>query len=162
MKKNLAAIGASLIIFSLTSCFNAKSKEFNNDSIHITLTNEFKVQKSNDGLLYLISKEIIFIGNQEKNTDIGELSLKEYTDLVLKNASEKVKITSEVKEYTDDSTYFMDVNYIEENEKNSYNYLVTTFKSQSYYYACNFITKLDKYEELESQLLDYAKTIKVK
>lgn len=162
MKKCLAALGASLIIFSLTSCFDAKSKEFNNDNINITLTNKFKVQKSTDELLYLTSKEIIFIGNQEKNSDIGELSLKEYTDLVLKNASEKVKITSDINTYTDDNTTFMYVNYIEENEKNSYKYLLTTFKSQSYYYACNFITKMDKFAELESQLLDYAKTIKVK
>ncbi len=162
MSKNLAIISTSLIIFSLTACFDAKSKEFNNDSINITLTNKFKIQKSNDEILYLTSKEIIFIGNQEKKVDIGELSLREYTDLVLKNANEKVKLTSDINTYTDDNTSFMYVNYIEENGNNSYKYLLTTFKTTAYYYACNFITKLNKYEELESQLLDYAKTIKVK
>ena len=109
--------------------------------------------------IHLQSTNYGFMCDRESKDLIGDMTLDEYTELVIRN--NQFASGSRHHFYNDEDTAFYYVTYSATIDGKDFVYFVATFISDDYYYVINFFClqkNLDKYNE---QFMKWTKTIRV-
>lgn len=160
MKRILLVLLLMVSTLMLTAC-TPRAKKFEGSGVEITLTTEFREEKTELVPLYLVSKKHVFMANRESKTVLkthGIKTLQQYIDLVLSNAG-KVAATQNAE--TNDNTPYIFAYYKASVDKKDFGYMLLAFEGERYFYTMNFgclAHHLDNYKE---QYIKWAQTIKV-
>lgn len=138
-----------------------KPKDFERNGLKVTLTSDYVLKAdqadANNAELYVESPQACFLGNLEDKVDFAAIDLLQYTQIIHNVASNK----SDIATYEEDGKKFMYFSYEATANLINFKYLLITLESENYFATCNFFTYKSKYDGMEEEFLEMAKTIEI-
>ena len=169
MKRFLCLVSLLFLSFVLFAC-NASPKEFSKGGITLTLNTSFKESSADNAQVYYLSRKAMFMGNRFDPNDYPPTCRydKESPDMLadhLRN-DEYLQYDGKPAHYSvletgNDGTKFAWLYYDNTVNNVEYSYMLVTKISDDYFYVMNFGCLKKDFEDLSSDFMDYAKTIKV-
>lgn len=161
IKRIIFVIGLCIGLSVITGCSCKKTeKKFTKEGITITLDSSFSEDEDVAFQVVYLSKKFGFSGNGEKKASlIGIHSLKEYMNIILKNAQ---KEDSTIQEYqSEGSPYFFLYTYFDAIvQEREFSYMLITKEGESKYYVMKlWCQKKDFNHENKEKMLNWAKSI---
>lgn len=163
MKKLLALLCACLCVMGLACGCSASAKEFDTGAgMTITLPGSFKEQdasQANGATAYYLSNTAGVVALKEDFTTLedaglsSDMTLDEYGQTVIDANS----LTAQLQE-ADGIKYFVYENSVDDQD---FTYYATVFEGSDAFWLIQFFCETKNYDQLQSNFLEWAKTVKV-
>ncbi|MGL5514158.1 MAG: hypothetical protein ACRDBM_13105 [Sporomusa sp.] len=162
MKKIVTVVSVFLMLacLVLTGCSTQdQAQTFEKDGMTITLTDQFTEKDYASYTVCYESSESLVVALKESFTlfeQVGvstDISLVEYGELVMSSNNFEATI-----EETENITYFT---YEKQVNGEDYTYMATLHRGADAYWLIQFACETKNFEKLQSQFIDWAKTITV-
>ena len=150
----LGVIIGVLLTRGLFGTESASPKTFTKEDFQITLTEEFKATEEAGFFSSYESKTVMIFTVREEKEIFGDITLKEYGELVLQ-ANGKTGIQMNQEEG------FIWFEYTDTPSKQEVYYLAVCCQGEDAFWIINFATPVKNQAKYQETFLDWAKTIKV-
>lgn len=151
---------ACLVLF--VSC-GSKSKESvkKYNEIEITLTTSFKQTEQSGIYCTYESKNMIVLINRESINDVvsaygSDMTLKQYCQKVIELNNKTV-----LGPYSGETIYYCYSYYTSTVDGKNYKYMLVCMRNDQYFYTINFATLESKFDDLNNDMLKYARSITI-
>jgi len=151
----VALIFGTVIGYSVTrGLLRDSPKTFTKGEFQITLTDAFEPSEEAGFFASYQSKNAVVLAVREAKTFFGDITLREYGDLVLKaNGKVGTKMNQDEK--------FIWFEYTDSPEGQEFYYLAVCCRSEDAFWVINFATPVSKKDQYKETFLDWARSIKI-
>lgn len=157
-KKLLLAILLCLLTSIIAGC-SSSPKNFSIDNLTVTLTKEFKEEKSREFDMYIVSDDVVFSAIEETANELETSgyeisSLNDYClEIAELNSTPKSAIAKR-----DNYYYFTNTKTV---SGGNYTYIHCMFEGQSSYWICEFVCKTKLYDRYKKDIFSWADSIQI-
>lgn len=151
---------AAVLVLTVTGCslFEPEEKTFTKNGLTITLTDEFVESQNVTYMAYYASTDIVVAVIKESKSLFAET---EYANITLRDYAELVKSANELDTTIEEKDGLICFAFDMEQNGNSLRWLGTVYEGEDAWWFIQFGCLAEEYSDLESDILKYAKSVKV-